>query len=98
MGDEFTDSESQLKHFKWCWDKNIENFSKEGFNFSSDLVFEYFKDYMNEVFYSYTEKSLGYVDKISLNLWKNIFSYEKTKTNSDVDTLVELYKLFEKKY
>ena len=96
MGDEYTDSEGQLKHFKWCWDKNVKNFSKEGFIFNSEFVFEYFKDYISEVFYCYSEKGLGYVDEISLNLWKNIFDYEKSKTNSDVDTLVELYKLFEK--
>jgi hypothetical protein len=52
---------------------------------------------MLEVFYSINDKKE--YEKISsglLSLWIDIFSFTKTKTNSDVDTLVEIYNIFEK--
>ena len=30
MGDDITSPSEQKNHFKWCWNKNVENFKKEG--------------------------------------------------------------------
>jgi hypothetical protein len=97
MGDELTDKTNQTKHFNWCWEKNISNFKNEGINFKNDKLYGYFKEYMFEVFYSIKDKNpSSFTDKISLKMWYNIFDYEKIKTNSDVDTLIEIYKIFDK--
>jgi hypothetical protein len=56
----------------------------------------YFLEYMLEVFYSSEKKLIDYTDKISLKLWCEIFDYDKLKTNSDMDTFIEIYKIFDK--
>jgi hypothetical protein len=97
LGDEVTDLESQFNHFKWCWDKNINNFEKEGLFFENEKLYNYFLEFMLEVFYSYKEKKpFDYTDKGILRIWLDIFDFTKTKTNSDVDTLIEIYSIFEK--
>jgi hypothetical protein len=97
MGDDVTNQDEQIKHFDWCWNKNIDNFKSEEIYFENSLLYDYFLQFMLEVFYSINDKKE--YEKISsglLSLWIDIFSFTKTKTNSDVDTLVEIYNIFEK--
>ena len=96
MGDEITDSIGKLKHFNWCWDKNTKNFKREGIIFEGDKLYEYFLEYTIQVFYSSEKKNINFSDKDSLNLWVDLFDYSKQKTNSDMDTFIEIYKIFEK--
>jgi hypothetical protein len=92
MGDDITSIEQQVKHFKWCWDKNIENFAKEGISVDNPRLYNYFLEFMLEVFYSSGDKKAS---NGLLKLWCDIFDYNKPKTNSDMDTLVEIYKLMD---
>jgi len=97
MGDDVSSPDDQINHFNWCWEKNIENFKKEGFTFNSVKLYNYFKEFTLEVFYNTRDKNVvGYTDKKSLSLWSDIFDFKKRKTNSDLDTLIEIYKLFDK--
>ena len=96
MGDEVTSIEEQINHFKWCLDKNRDNFFEEGVCFEGNKLYMYFLEYMLEVFYSSEKKLIDYTDKISLKLWCEIFDYDKLKTNSDMDTFIEIYKIFDK--
>lgn len=96
MGDDITDIAQRKNHFKWCWDKNIENFKKEGIGVASLKLYNYFLEFMNEVYYSTTNKSEN--TKINANilkLWSYIFDYDNNKSKSDMDTLIEVYKLLE---
>ena len=96
MGDDITDIAQRKNHFKWCWDKNIENFKKEGIGVASLKLYNYFLEFMNEVYYSTTNKSEN--TKINTNilkLWSYIFDYDNNKSKSDMDTLIEVYKLLE---
>ncbi len=96
LGDDVTNLEQQNKHFKWCWDKNIDNFKKEGIDFESLKLYNYFLEFTLVVFYSAIDKkNQDYTDKQLLRIWYNIFDYNKVKTSSDIDTLVEIYLLFE---
>ena len=96
LGDDVTNLEQQNKHFKWCWDKNIDNFKKEGIDFESLKLYNYFLEFTLVVFYSVIDKkNQDYTDKQLLRIWYNIFDYNKVKTSSDIDTLVEIYLLFE---
>lgn len=96
MGDKVTNLEQQKEHFNWCWDKNILNFKKEGIIFNSKNLQEYFLEYMFEVFYSSEKKEDEFDDNDSLRLWNQIFDYTRLKTQSEMDTFIEIYKLFDK--
>jgi hypothetical protein len=95
MGDDVTDFEEQSNHFKWCWDKTIDNFKSEGLNFSSGKLFNYFLEFSIEVFYSNKEKNKIGVESSILGIWVDLFDYTRNKTNSEVDTLIEIYQLME---
>jgi hypothetical protein len=96
MGDDVTDTNNKLKHFKWCWDKNLNNFKEEGVFFFGDKLYEYFLAYMNEVFYSPKKDSDYDNEKEHLDMWHNLFNYTKQKTSYELDTFIEIYKIFEK--
>jgi hypothetical protein len=97
LGDEVMDYDSQLKHFKWCWEKTVDDFAKESINIKNPKLYNYFLEFTIEVFYSYKEKKpFEYADKVILRIWSDIFNFTKTKTNSDIDTLIEIYTIFEK--
>lgn len=96
LGDEITDKQEQRNHFKWCWDKNIENFSRENIHIESPKLFSYYMDFMLEVYYPITNKLENKaVHRNILNLWTYVFNYTNKKTKSDMDTLIEVYKLFD---
>src|SRR6478609_3366581 len=56
MGDEYTNLDNQFKHFEWCWDKNIKNFEEEGIFFNNMKLYNYFLEFVFEVFYSNPDK------------------------------------------
>lgn len=97
LGDDITNIDEQFNHFEWCWNKNVRNFEEEGIYFNNPKLYNYFLEFMLEVFYSYPDKNkYDFTDKGTLRIWKDIFNYTSIKTNSDVDTLIEIYQLFEK--
>lgn len=96
MGDDVTSPEEQGNHFVWCWKRTLQNFSEEGIVFNEDKIIEYFSAFMLEVFYLNKDKKFyDYTDVTILNLWIDIFDYTKLKTNSDIDTFLEIYKLMD---
>jgi hypothetical protein len=97
LGDDVTNVEQQVRHFNWCWNKNGANFEEEGIIFDNPKLYDYFLEFMLEVYYSSVDKQeCEYLDKNLLKLWYGIFDYSKSKTNSDMDTLIEIYGIFEK--
>jgi len=97
LGDEFMKVEDQIKHFRWCWNKVVDNFKEEGIYFKSPKLYNYFLEFMLEVFYMYDDKQQqNYDDTGILKIWENVLSYDKPKTHADLDTLIEVYKIFEK--
>jgi hypothetical protein len=94
MGDDMTNNDDQLNHFNWCWEKNVDNFKKEGFLFVNSSLHRYFKDYMFESFYSSEDKSFKNTLVPNMELWSKLFGYEAKKTSFDVDILIELYYMF----
>jgi len=95
MGDDVTSVEQQIDHFQWCWNKNIDNFTKEGIVFKSITLYDYFLAYILEIFYLSDKKTLGISERTAKKLWLELFDYDKPKTNSDVDTFIEIYHLME---
>ena len=97
LGDEITNPEQQMKHFNWCWDKNLENFKFEGLEFKYNKTLNvYFREFIMDTFY--LKPKDNYADLINriLSAWEVMFDYDAPKSKSDVDGFIDLYKLFEK--
>jgi hypothetical protein len=95
MGDDITTQNEQLNHFNWCWDKTIESFYGEGFSFNNQNLYNYFLEFSFEVFYTNKDKLKKDFNGGVLKMWGELFNYNKIKTNSDVDALVEIYSLMD---
>jgi len=96
LGDEITDKDEQIKHFKWCWDKNISNFKKESIHVESENLYNYFVEFVVSVFYSVKNKNNKEVLELNITkIWDSLFDLNTKKSNSDIDVLLEIYNLFE---
>lgn len=86
--------EDNLKHFVWCWNKNIENFSKESILFELDGDhFKYFYTFFLDIFYNQKEKKI----KSSIEFFfHDLFSREKPFTQIDLDLIYNIYKSLDK--
>ena len=96
LGDDVTNVDEQKNHYKWCWDRTVECFKLEGIHFEDDKLYEYFLEFVFEVFYYNKEKNPYTYDTTILKLWSDIFNYSKIKTNADIDTFIEIYGIMEK--
>ena len=96
LGDDVINSESKIKnHFKWCIKKVFENFRNENIYFKKEEdITEYFFNFYIELFYNQPNKK-DVIDKLN-KFAKTSFVYDNPKTRSDMDVLLELYRLFEK--
>ncbi len=94
LGEDVINSEEDIKnHFVWCMETVISNFKEENINFKKvDELKEYFFNFYVELFYNQPNKDLEKLNKIA-NL---SFTYKRIKTRSDMDVLLELYRIFEK--
>lgn len=86
--------EEKEKHFDWCWNKTIENFSKENikFNYKGEHR-EYFHQFFMDLFY-HAEKQ-----EIALNIEKfftELFDEEIPYSKSDLDMITDIYKRLNK--
>jgi hypothetical protein len=95
MGDDITNNVEQKNHFKWCWETNVNNFSKEGIIINDTKIYKYFLTFMLDVYYNINKNDEDNIKKNILKLWNHIFDYYNNKSKSDVDTLIEVYKSFE---
>ena len=95
MGDELMDAKRVKEHFDWCWKKTIEAFQKERIYFESTELYNYFFTLFLESFYGESDKSEKNVNKI-LEFWQDIFRYSTSKTLSEIEAFIDLYKIFDK--
>tara|TARA_R110000824_G_scaffold178720_1_gene358538 strand:+ start:787 stop:1254 length:468 start_codon:yes stop_codon:yes gene_type:complete len=96
LGDDVINSEEDIKnHFIWCIESIFNNFKKENIIFTEITELKnYFYNFYLELFYNINNKS-DVIDKLN-KLPILSFDYSRMKTRSDMDVLLELYKLFEK--
>lgn len=86
--------EQKKDHFKWCWNKTIENFSKESIYFvfrEDDMLF--FESFFFEIFYHQKDETIK--ETIELFL-KQLFNRKGQKSKSDIEIFTDLYKLLER--
>lgn len=96
LGDDYINSDEDIKnHFDWCIEKNVSNFKDENIIFTNiEKLREYFYYFFYEIFYSIKEKNN--VEERLNNLAIYSFDYHRLKSRSDIDVMIELYKIFEK--
>jgi len=98
LGKEIINTEKKSReHFEWCWKKNISNFNKEKIFFNEEKeILDYFTQFALESFY---DEDLDKIEELQTKIkwfWSKCFDYGSTRTRSELDILVEVYKLFEK--
>lgn len=103
LGDDFSDNretkvgmttDQKKQHFKWCWNKTIENFNKESIDFIfNDMDAEFFESFFFEVFYNQPDQKVK--EQID-NFFKQIFDRTTVKTKSDIEIFTDLYKVLER--
>lgn len=94
MGDDIMIyEEDQKNHFTWCWDKVVDNFTKEKIYFRKrGSCYEYFWNFYYEAYYLIKlEKKENKIKEYTDKLFDNNY----TKTRSELDIVTELYKLFD---
>jgi len=83
----------QKKHFNWCWNQVVSNFSKEKIYFKDrGNHYEYFWVFFFEAYY--LSKLFDKQHKISEYLYK-LFDFRYIKSSSELDILTEVYKLLD---
>jgi hypothetical protein len=83
----------QRGHFTWCWDNVINSFSKEKIYFKPrGNHYEYFWNFFLEAYYFVHLD--GENVKITEYLYK-LFDLKYQKTRSELDVVIEVYKMFE---
>jgi hypothetical protein len=94
LGSEYISTEREVKeHYLWCFNKVVSNFKEEQILFDDvDKLKEYFFYFYDELFHKDSDKLLNKLD----NLAEFSFDFHRIKSRSDIDIMIELYKLFEK--
>ena len=92
LGDSIILSENDCKgHFKWCWEKTLDNFSKEKIVFNPrGKHFDYLEHFFMEAYY-YNKQNNKEV--IIFRYINKLFNFEYTKTNSEMDALYDIYSI-----
>jgi len=95
LGDDHMSEQDDINHFNWCWKKTIENFKREKIVFDDNKeIYTYFFSITQESFYS-EEKIEDNIRKV-IDFWTACFNYRGIKTMSEMEALIDLYKLFNK--
>lgn len=95
LGEEvISDMDDRLGHFKWCWDKVLEDFKKENIIFNEEGEhYDYFWTFFDESFYgNNSEEKVVKMEKFFITLFK--LYIEKTK--SELDILSDVYHVLNK--
>ena len=76
----------------------LKDFSKENIFFNKKgSLYDYFLSFFNEIFYLEQEKEEKKFQK-TLYFIINSFNYKRLKTKSEIDSFLDLYKIFNKSF
>ena len=90
----FLSSEEIENHFDWCWNKIIDDFTKEDIFFNSSGEHKnYFKQFLMESFY-YQKNEI--IRESLVKFYSSIFDYNSQYTKFDLESLTEIYKKLDK--
>jgi hypothetical protein len=94
LGDEYIKTNKDKKdHFTWCFNKVCSEFSEENINFIyNDELYDYFFEYFIATLYENTVFEIDFL----LDYWEDTLEYSFDKTKTDLDGMIEVYKIFDK--
>lgn len=86
--------EDKLGHFRWCFNKTIDNFEKENIFFQrKGFHFEYLWSFLqNAFYYSNKEKTIESI----IYYFKNVMNIDYKKTEFELQMLHNFYKILDK--
>lgn len=91
--DVITTIDEQKNHFEWCWKKTINSFNKERINFKeTGTHHQYLWIFFSEAYYY--NREVGGEVKIREYFYK-LFDFNYQKSRSELDMLIEIYKILE---
>ena len=84
--------DDNIKHFEWCWNKVVNNFSKENILIEQDGEHKIFlKDFIFEIYYEQKNK---YIKDSMIKFFQDVFKLGTVITKSDLDLITTIYKTF----
>jgi hypothetical protein len=97
MGDDVTNDDDKINHFKWCWDKNIENFKLEEIIFHTNVgAYNFFLDFILESYYDVEDKDLKEHLPIAIRtMWLTLYNLGFDKTKYEWNTLIKSYRIMD---
>lgn len=86
--------EEKQSHFRWCWDRTLNNFKKESiiFEFKKD-DYDYFEAFFFEVFYNQPDEEVR--EEIE-SFFKQLFNRKRMVSKSDLEMFTDVYKTLER--
>jgi hypothetical protein len=81
-------------HFNWCYNKVCDEYKKEELYFgANEALRTYFYQFYYHQFYKRENQdiTLAFYDKF----WRNIFEINKQKNKNVINTLLEIYAVFD---
>ena len=97
LGDDEENIETQIRltkedkdnHFEWCWNKVVNNFSKENIFIEQDGEHKVFlKDFIFEIYYDQKNK---YIKDSMIKFFQDVFKLGTVITKSDLDLINRVY-------
>lgn len=94
LGEEYIKSNKEIKeHYTWCFNKVCSEFLEEEINFKENKeLFDYFFEYFKATMYENDVFELDFF----IDYWEETLEFSFDKTKSDLDGLIEIYKIFNK--
>ena len=87
-------TEEKQDHFKWCWNRTLDNFKKESIEFIFRKEdYEYFEAFFFEVFY---EQPDAEIRKEMSKFFEELFNSRRLITKSDLEMFTDVYKTLER--
>jgi hypothetical protein len=87
-------NKDNLNHYKWCWNKTIDNFKKENIVFDfSKKDYEFFETFFIEVFYN---QKNDFIREGLEDFLKQVFDSRRPVTKSDIEMFTDIYKTMER--
>ena len=96
LGPDVLNTEEDISnHFKWCYNKTILNFEQEKIYFTGkNGQYEYLFVFFYKAYY--TNYHEGEDQAVNLGVYfKLLFTYNKIKTPVELESFVDMYKIFE---
>ena len=80
-------------HFKWCFNKVVDEYKQEGFNFYTKGIYKELCNYIYTAIYYLDDNEIEDIECM-IKWWESLFKYSGKKTQTDLEYFLELYEMF----